>query len=134
MIRRNNIDVVLLGLTTLHKEGLAILEMIKKVRPLTEVITINGSGEVALSIESMKLGAFDDFMGPFNIESLVERIHDASVRKKQREKRKRPLLERYMEIMSAGAFAEAGEQETALNFIKKEPVPASGPGNKEKKK
>jgi DNA-binding NtrC family response regulator len=92
MVKRNDIDVVLLGLTSLKQEGLAILKMIKKLRPLTEVITINGSGQVALSIEGMKLGAFDDFMGPFTIDSLAGRIHEACF-KKDRGKRKKPSLQ-----------------------------------------
>ena len=40
ILRRNEIDVVLLGLDELKHEGLLLLKMIKKVRPLTEVILI----------------------------------------------------------------------------------------------
>lgn len=116
-VKRNKIDVVVLGLTLLRREGLAILKMIKKARPLTEVITINGSEQIALSIESMKLGAFDDFVGPFNIDALAGRIHDAWLHKRQREAEKKPLLHRCMDIMAAGAFAEAGEPGMALAYL-----------------
>ena len=133
MVKRNNIDVALLGLTSLKREGLAILKMIKKVRPHTEVITLSGSGQVALSIEGMKLGAFDDFMGPFTVESLAKRIHDAWLHKREGEKKKKPLLRRYMDLMAAGAFAEAGEHEMALTYMEYEKHPVSGSKKEEKK-
>jgi two-component system, OmpR family, response regulator len=125
MVKRNNIDVVLLGLTSLKQEGLAILKMIKRIRPLTEVITINSSGQIALSIEGMKLGAFDDFMDPFTIDSLAGRIHEAWIQKRQREKKTKPLLHRAMDIMAAVAFAEAGEHDMALAYLENEEQPAS---------
>jgi len=85
VITIKNIDVVLLGLKELKKEGLMILKEIKNIRPLTEVITINRSDQIALSIEGMKLGAFDDFIVPFDLESLVRRIYEAYQHKKKNE-------------------------------------------------
>jgi len=125
IVKRQNIDVVLLGLTLLKREGLAILAMIKKARPLTEVIIINGSNQIALSIEGMKLGAFDDFMGPFNMDALINRIQDAWQQKKQREKARKPLLRRCLDTLAAGAFAEAGEPEMALAYLQNVHKPIS---------
>ena len=39
-----------------------ILKALKRIRPLIEVITINRSDQMALSIEGMKLRAFDDLL------------------------------------------------------------------------
>jgi DNA-binding NtrC family response regulator len=39
-----------------------------------------------LSIEGMKLGAFDDFIVPFDLESLIRRIREAHQQKKEKEK------------------------------------------------
>jgi len=89
IVKRENIDVVLLGLKDLKKEGLMILKEVKNIRPLTEIITINSSDQIALSIEGMKLGAFDDFIVPFDIESLVRRIREANQKKKETEKTKK---------------------------------------------
>lgn len=86
IVKRKNIDVVLLSLTELKKEGLMILKEIKKIRPLTEVITLCSSDQIILSIEGMKLGAFDDFLVPFDLESLVRRIREANQKKKEKEK------------------------------------------------
>ena len=117
IVKRKNIDVVVLGLNTLKREGLAILKMIKKTRPLTEVIIINSSEQIALSIEGMKLGAFDDFMVPFDLDSLRLRIQDACQQKKHKEKAKKSLLDRYRDIMIAATFAEAGESDMAIEFL-----------------
>ena len=86
IVRRKNIDVALLGLKGLKKEGLMLLKDIKNTGSLTEVITINTSDQIILSIESMKMGAFDDFIVPFDIESLVRRIWEAHQKKKDNEK------------------------------------------------
>ena len=60
-----------------------ILKALKRIRPLIEVITINRSDQMALSIEGMKLRAFDDFIVPFDLESLVRRIQEACRKTRQ---------------------------------------------------
>jgi DNA-binding NtrC family response regulator len=86
IVKRKNVDVVLLGLKGLKKEGLMLLQEIKKIRPLTEVITLCNPDQMILSIEGMKLGAFDDFIVPFDLESLIRRIREAHQQKKEKEK------------------------------------------------
>ena len=71
------IDVALLGLGSLKKNGLIILKMIKRISPETEMITLNYSDQLDLSIESMKSGAFYDLLIPFDWESLRFRIQKA---------------------------------------------------------
>ncbi len=70
----HDFDAVLLGLEGLKREGLSLLGTIKRISPATEVITINGLKHMDLSIEAMKLGAFDDFLIPFELESLMNSI------------------------------------------------------------
>ncbi len=124
LIKRHPIDVVLLGLTSLKEDGLTILKMIKKVRPLIEVITLNGSGQVGLSIAGMKLGAFDDFLGPLALDVLAGRIHEAWLHKRQQEAKAKPLLRRCLDLMSAGAFAEVGEYGMALEYLEEQEASA----------
>ena len=83
ILRSERIDVVLLGVDGLGREALALIGRIKTVDAIIEIIMINDSRHMDLSIEGMKLGAFDDFMIPFDIDSLVIRIHEAG-RRKQR--------------------------------------------------
>jgi len=131
-VKRRNIDVVLLGMSSLKSEGLAILRMIKKVSRQTEVIMLGSVDQIAFSIEGMKLGAFDDFMGPFDVDALIRRIEAARIRKKQRQEKK-PLLRRYMDAFAAGAFAEAGESDMALAFMEKDAEKISDKEKKEQK-
>ena len=87
-ITRNlNIDVVLLGGKGIMQNGLPLLRFIKETRPSTEVILMTSSEHHSLyvSIEAMKLGAFDDLLIPFDIKTLLDRIHAASRRKKEKE-------------------------------------------------
>lgn len=111
LIKKKKIDVALLDLSGLKLEGLKILSLIKKLNPLTEVITLNGSGNMALSIDGMKRGAFDDLLIPFDMKTLMERIKTAYAQKSEREAE--TAISGYQKVMMAAAFAEAGESETA---------------------
>lgn len=84
---KRDFDVVLLGLKGNKKLGLALLKTIKEKRPLVEVILLSSSEDHSLSasIEGMKLGAFDEILVPFDLETLLGRIHEACRRKWQRE-------------------------------------------------
>jgi DNA-binding response OmpR family regulator len=84
---KRDFDVVLLGLKGNKKLSLALLKTIKEMRPLVEVILLSSSENHSLSasIEGMKLGAFDELLVPFDVETLLLRIREACRRKSQRE-------------------------------------------------
>ena len=92
----HNIDVVLLGGKGVGQSGLQFLKLIRESRPLTEVILMTPLNEHSLfvSIEAMKLGAFDDLLVPFDIRALLTRIHAAGRRKKENEEALRPMRPR----------------------------------------
>ena len=77
IVEKEMIDVVLLGVDGLGREGLALIRPIKAIRPAIEIIIINDAGHMDLSIEAMELGAFDDFLVPLDIESLAARIRES---------------------------------------------------------
>lgn len=83
VIEKKTIDVVLLGFAGDRQRGLALLRTIKRVRPCVEVILLTFADDhsLAASIEGMKLGAFDELLVPFNIDTLLRRIHEAFQRK-----------------------------------------------------
>lgn len=85
VLENKRIDVALLDLRGLKHKGLSLLRAIKNLCPLTEVILITSSELLSLSIEGMKLGAFDDFLVPFDMETLIERIQEACQRKRKLE-------------------------------------------------
>jgi len=90
IIAKEKIDTVLLGVDGLGREGLALIRPIKTISPSTEIIIINDSSHMDLSIEGMELGAFDDFMIPLDIDSLATRIREAAMRKNGKQDRPTP--------------------------------------------
>jgi len=119
IFKKHPIDVVLLSLNDLKKEGMALIKMIKKKHPAVQVITINSGDQISLSIEGMKLGVFDDFLMPLDLDSLISRIREAFQAKKEAEVVKPSLLQRCQNLMVAASFAEAGEAETAKELLTK---------------
>ena len=74
VFQRKDLDVVLLGLKGFKKKGMTLLKTIRELRPTTEVILMIPPEDFTLSLEGMKLGAFDDLLMPFGLETLLERI------------------------------------------------------------
>jgi len=83
MVAKENIDLVLLGVDGLGREGLALIRPINAISPMTKIIIINDPNHMELSIEGMEIGAFDDFLIPLDIDSLARRIREAAIQKKQ---------------------------------------------------
>ena len=123
IVKRRNIDVVLLSLNDFQKESMVLIKMIKKVRPAVQVITINSGDEISLSIEGMKLGVFDDLLMPLDLDALILRIQEAFQAKKAAEVVKPSLLQRCQDIMVAASFAEAGEADMAKELLTTRPKP-----------
>ena len=121
ILKRHPIDVVLLNLNDLKKEGMALIKMIKKKRPAVQVVTITSGDQISLSIEGMKLGVFDDFLMPLDLDSLISGIREAYQAKKDAEVVKPSLFQRCQNLMVAASFAEAGEAEMAKELLSKEP-------------
>jgi DNA-binding NtrC family response regulator len=119
MLKKHPIDVVLLSLNDLKKEGMVLIKMIKKMRPPVQVITVSSPDQISLSIEGMKLGVFDDFLMPLDLDSFILRIRDAYRTKKDHELAKPSLFQRCQNLMVAASFAEAGEIEMAKELLEK---------------
>ena len=60
-----------------------MIQNIKTDWPETEIIILADQGHLALSIQGMKLGAFDDIMVPINVEALLSKIR-AALKKKRK--------------------------------------------------
>lgn len=135
IVREREIDVVIVGLPGLGREGLVLLKTIKELRPPTEVILIAGHEQLGLAIEGMKLGAFDDFRLPIDMNALTERVHQAGEKKKAARKVKKGFFrERFRDIFVAAAFAEAGEFDVARQVSgSKDPEPPENPTKSRKK-
>ncbi len=75
LLSKLSTPLVLLGLKGLKRRGVEILRMIRTRFPEVKVITINSGEQFDLSLEVMRLGAYDDFLIPFELEALMARIH-----------------------------------------------------------
>lgn len=85
LIVRKHVDVVLLGFAGDKQRGLALLRRIRLLQSCPEVILLTFADEhsLAASIEGMKLGAFDEILVPFNVDTLFKRILEAGARKEK---------------------------------------------------
>ncbi len=89
-------DVVILDVAMPGIDGNEALKLIKKHRPLTEVIMLTGHATVESAIDGMKQGAFDYLMKPCDTEELIAKIDNAHQRKAEQEERIRAAkAERY---------------------------------------
>lgn len=77
LLSTGSVQLVLLGLDELKRNGIALLRMIREGFPRVKVITINSGHQLDLSIEAMRLGVLDDFLIPFDIEELMACIRNA---------------------------------------------------------
>lgn len=79
LLAENDIDLVLLDMNYRigfedGKEGMYLLKEIKKLSPNTVVILMTAFGKVETAVESLKLGAFDYVLKPWDNEKMLETI------------------------------------------------------------
>ncbi|NTV14671.1 MAG: response regulator [Desulfobulbaceae bacterium] len=99
-------DIIVLDLKMPGINGMEVLRRVKQHFPEIQVIILTGHGNDLDETEARQLGAFDYLRKPVDIELLVERIRAACLEKNKDES------------MSAVAFAEAGDFETARKMVK----------------
>lgn len=76
-VQKDPPDIVLLDIRLHDKNGIKVLEKIKKIDKNLIVIMITGYGGVEEAVRSMKLGAVDYITKPFDNRDLVHRIQKA---------------------------------------------------------
>lgn len=78
-----SVEVVILDVKMPGMDGIDTLKAIKAKFPLVEVIMLTGHATVESAIEGMKLGAFDYLMKPCDLEMLVEKVNEATAKKRK---------------------------------------------------
>jgi len=100
-------DVMVLDLKMPGLHGIEVLREVKRDYPQMQVIILTGHGTDRDAEEAKRLGGFDFMRKPADIDNLVRRIKEAYNEKIER-------------MMTAIAFAEEGELDTAQKIITKQ--------------
>jgi response regulator RpfG family c-di-GMP phosphodiesterase len=71
ILRRNNVDLVMLDIKMPEKSGIELLSEIKLDYPDTSVIMVTAIAEMQTAIRCMKQGAYDYVMKPFELDEIT---------------------------------------------------------------
>src|SRR5690606_26744561 len=70
LVRENNFDLVILDVRMPGMDGMETLKEMRKVRPHLVVLIITAHGNNQLAVEAMRLGAYDYFNKPFELDEM----------------------------------------------------------------
>ncbi len=77
LLRTQTFDVAVLDLKMPDMDGIEVLKIAKKEDPGLQVIMLTGHGSATACEQGLALGAFDYLMKPCELDTLVEKIHEA---------------------------------------------------------
>jgi len=74
---KESIDLVLLDIWLPKKDGIAVLEEMKRIKPLVPIIMISGHGTIETAVKAIKMGACDFVEKPLNLDELIIKVERA---------------------------------------------------------
>jgi DNA-binding NtrC family response regulator len=77
LLEVSDIDVVLLDLMMPHVSGMELLTLMMEAHPEVPVVVLTGTNEIRTAVECVKLGAFDYFVKPADVDGLILSIQRA---------------------------------------------------------
>lgn len=80
-------EVVILDVRMPGMDGIETLKEIKRKSPLTEVIMLTGHASVESGVQGMQFGAFDYVIKPADLDTLMEKVSQATERRQLHEAR-----------------------------------------------
>jgi len=84
MIRKTDLDMVILDLKMPGFQGTDILREIKKEKSEVEVVILTGFGSLKTAVDAIRLGASDYLLKPFNVTEIIAVINRILAKKKKR--------------------------------------------------
>ena len=87
LAKHRNIDAVILDVKMPGMDGIETLKKIKTDYPLVEVIMLTAHATVESAIEGMKLGALDYLMKPCDMVQLINKVNEATKKKRDHEEK-----------------------------------------------
>ena len=76
-IKVNNYDLVICDIKMPKKDGIDVLNFIKKYNEETNVIMISGHGDLKTAVKAMRIGAFDYIEKPPDLNNLLNSVRGA---------------------------------------------------------
>ena len=77
VISQKDFHVVLLDIWLPRMDGIQVLEQIRKISPLTNVVMISGHGSIETAVRATKMGAFDFIEKPLSLEKTLLVVKNA---------------------------------------------------------
>ncbi|MCP4134655.1 MAG: sigma-54-dependent Fis family transcriptional regulator [bacterium] len=77
LLRKNDLDLVVLDVWLPDMNGIEVLEQIKKIYPDVAVIMISGHGSIDIAVKSTRMGAFDFIQKPPSMERVITAANNA---------------------------------------------------------
>lgn len=114
-------DVIVLDLKMPGVHGLEVLKWVKEFHPDVQVIILTGHGTETDEEKAKELGAFEYVKKPVETDSLLKKIKTA-------------YRVNFEDAMSAVAFAESGEFDSAKEMMSDDENARNGPGEGHEKK
>ena len=76
-VKNHHIDLVLLDILMPPPDGIETLKKIKEIDNTIEVIMVSAASDIKLSVEAIKLGAYDYVTKPFDVDDLLALVKRA---------------------------------------------------------
>ncbi len=118
LFRREKPDLILLDHWLPGINGDEVLRLIREEDTDVLVIIMTAQGSIELAVNSMKMGAFDFLVKPFDLEQLENLVQKALERIRLK-KEVEWLRTQYQEKFHAGIIAVSGEMRDVLNLAGK---------------
>lgn len=78
LLEKHELDLIITDLRMPEMDGLELLQIVKQRYPNIRVVVITAHGSESHAVQAMKLGAYDYFAKPFNIDDIIAVVQRAT--------------------------------------------------------